>query len=812
MALIGSLGENNLTALSASISNTATSVFVYDTSSDSDGGAWRKRTQHLSWYNETLNTATRGSRQEFPAVAVIVSETSKVIIYDGDDPDMPMWMEFSIGSYSTGGVLAGTPTGIGYNNNGGGLDNHNISSVAMINGYLFIGGDTNVHAGWDVNFITDVMHEYLNYPTSATAVTKWKLAGNVAERNASQASTSVPSSRYRTTGNSFLKPANDVAMTVLATAPIDPDTGLPVPTVAIASQKGVSILTDTGTTYDLTPESHPSYDDIKNFMKVAFTKENHIVLTDRQTASGYTNIIYLPFYEYDQDLTDAYTSLPNSYNYVWNGVIRSVGTDIGYWDRTSTSKKWDYLTTTSDDIIVANGNESEYTSGITRIGTYPNQLLINKTANDYNTGWMHGYNVGTFLCDTDSTNVTGTELITNGDFSNGLTGWTVTQNGTGSVTVNGSNQVVVTSASNSTNLGEIRQNVTITRGVDYIYSFTIVSGNIYSGGLVPNNRGVGTYQFVINEPGTGTATYQIWLVPPGWNGTFTVDNFSLRRAERDRSAFGESVGITGWSGNSITGLAVYGTITKTPVATGADLVAYSGFSNSNYLKQPYNSGLDFGTDDFYVMYWSKNVGRYETIFSYGNNSSTSGSLIVQTGGNAGGDNDRVFINGVNITSSSNGFPKSVWHLRAIVRRSGTLYFYTNGVQYYSTSGGGSIGNASNSLQIGVAGNATSSHAISDDTLDNGSIALLRVGKSAPTVDQLKKMYEDEKHLFRENSKCTIYGSSNAVTALAHDKVTDRLHVGTSSGRSEFQGLRRINNTTTAVTTAISAYDSFVVEQ
>jgi hypothetical protein len=62
---------------------------------DSDGGAWRKRTQHTSWYNETLNTATRGSRKEFPAVAVIVAESNQVTIYDGDDPDLPMWMVFN---------------------------------------------------------------------------------------------------------------------------------------------------------------------------------------------------------------------------------------------------------------------------------------------------------------------------------------------------------------------------------------------------------------------------------------------------------------------------------------------------------------------------------------------------------------------------------------------------------------------------------------------------------------------------------------------------------------------------------------------
>lgn len=74
------------------------------------------------------------------------------------------------------------------------------------------------------------------------------------------------------------------------------------------------------------------------------------------------------------------------------------------------------------------------------------------------------------------------------------------------------------------------------------------------------------------------------------------------------------------------------------------------------------------------------------------------------------------------------------------------------------------------------------------------------------------MYEDEKYLFQENSQATLYGSSDAVTALAYDDTTDLLHVGTSAGRSEFQGLRRINNTTTAVTTALSASNELVAEQ
>jgi len=65
----------NIAAIKAKIGDSAStwdSVFVYDTRKDSDGGAWRKRTHHTSWYNETLGTSIRGARKEFPAVAVIV--------------------------------------------------------------------------------------------------------------------------------------------------------------------------------------------------------------------------------------------------------------------------------------------------------------------------------------------------------------------------------------------------------------------------------------------------------------------------------------------------------------------------------------------------------------------------------------------------------------------------------------------------------------------------------------------------------------------------------------------------------------------
>ena len=92
------------------------------------------------------------------------------------------------------------------------------------------------------------------------------------------------------------------------------------------------------------------------------------------------------------------------------------------------------------------------------------------------------------------------------------------------------------------------------------------------------------------------------------------------------------------------------------------------------------------------------------------------------------------------------------------------------------------------------------------------MALLRIGKNPPSAEQIREIYNDERNLYNENAKCTLYGASDAITALGFDDTNGVLHAGTSSGRSDFRGLNRINNTTTAVTTAISASNELVAEQ
>jgi hypothetical protein len=291
-----------------------------------------------------------------------------------------------------------------------------------------------------------------------------------------------------------------------------------------------------------------------------------------------------------------------------------------------------------------------------------------------------------------------------------------------------------------------------------------------------------TLTFDHNNASAGVILYSSPVA--GSTVTYTL---SISEAEEDRSVNNK-------------GLQVLGTVTKTAVATGADLVGYSGFSSSNYLQQPYNSDLGFGTGDFSLIGWVKKTG-------------TAGGYIFDR---ANGDGTQrvtaYFNNGASISGYTNNgaindvvVPNGSWFQLVQLRVNGTMKIYINGVLKGSVATTTNLsGNTNVPLRIGTRFNST-------DGLTDGSLALFRISATAPTAEQIAKMYNDEKHLFQENAKATLYGTSDAVTALAYDDDTELLHVGTSAGRSVFQGLNRVDNTTDAVGAAISASNGLVAE-
>ena len=103
--------------------------------------------------------------------------------------------------------------------------------------------------------------------------------------------------------------------------------------------------------------------------------------------------------------------------------------------------------------------------------------------------------------------------------------------------------------------------------------------------------------FLATTTPTATTTTTYFVVYGIGNRTTKWDNVSVVVAEEDRSVNNNS-------------LQAFGTITKGAVATGADLVGYQNTTGAvaNYLMQPYNSGMNFGTDAFSVTWWMKITG------------------------------------------------------------------------------------------------------------------------------------------------------------------------------------------------------------
>ena len=760
--------ELSISGITSSISDTAVDVFVYDTSKDSDGGAWRKRTQNTSWYNETLNTSTRGSRKEFPAVAVIVAEAAKVTIYDGDDPDLPLWMMFETNSSD---MLVG----------------NGINAVTVLNGILSVVRNTPIIM---IDFIKDNQ-------TAISPTTETHYIGNIEQRNDGLGYTSNIGTR-RAVANG----GNDVAMTVLPNAPIDSATGLPVPTIAVATDGGTSVIKDDGTVVD--------FNDALGSTRPVST----VVIRGNDIVHwNINNGTMQQFFDALNATTDSTNDA--KYNYTAGGghatcenvsaLLRDPG-DGPY-----------YLAVRDSKSIAAGAQSgmSVFVDGIDRTfstnsATITDSRVAYITSN-YNTGWMHGDIKSAFLSDTDTTNVTSSNLISGATYNNSdrITSYSYT---------NGSSTLVITD-----NPATADGYVTLTLGgltPLTTYVLTVTANQTYTP-TVGYNIHVGTTAdgtVYCDDDFTGTASQNITfktatsgdptlVLYSNYNGalTYTLD---LRLAEFDRSVGS----LSAWNaGQSATigqkrGLAVFGTITKSAVATGADLVAYSGFSASNYLEQPYNSDLEFGTSDFSVTFWAyRTTGNTKIMFDRSRQNATQNSrfsIYYNTSGSVD-----VYEGGGSTISASGALPLNVWTQITFVKNNSQGYLYENGNLVAGPTAFTINHNDAGSnpkLVIGNGYNYTYGW--------EGSLTLVRVSTSVPSAAQIKKMYEDEKVLFQENAKATLYGSSDAVTALAFDDTTELLHVGTSAGRSEFQGLRRINNTTTAVTTAISASNVLVAEQ
>lgn len=335
------------------VSTDVLDVFLYDTSQDTDRGLWRFQTQTLNWYNETLNTVSRGKTKEFPAVALIVTRNNAdnaVTIYDATDTDFPMWMNFP-----RGGIFASTTK----------------MPVSMMNGVLCVGnrdiGVVKIDFLKEDSFLImdDGYYKPIDELIANRYATTWSTTLNV--------SYSVISTLI-----------NDIALTHLKDSVPDPVTGLHPVVIGVSTDSGVTILdgpAGIGTAIDITGGSSNN---------VGFTTDKRLMFTIAPSSSPddvfkigeipSTNIANAAFgtkYDHTTTIKTTNTNIENS----------GFGNDVIFF---------------KNDIIAGANYVNRF---------YPNPALVlikeNKTTPDlgmncfidytYNTGWMVGDIRGCYL-------------------------------------------------------------------------------------------------------------------------------------------------------------------------------------------------------------------------------------------------------------------------------------------------------------------------------------------------------------------------------------------------------------------------------
>ena len=197
-------------------SNNIKDVFFYDTTKDSDGGAWRNNAtaQASSWYNEAFST-TRGKKKEFPEKAYIVVEDTRVDIIDA--VENKLWMRF-INSGSLGRMLNMWSTSL-------------ATSVYALNGKMYVGVGHNSGLA-EVNFTSDsgILYKAQRYIYN----------NNIANRNLDSGFTANGS--VAIVDNNI----NDVSVAVISGKTY----------VAVATDGGVSVINETdGTVVNLTDDT-----------------------------------------------------------------------------------------------------------------------------------------------------------------------------------------------------------------------------------------------------------------------------------------------------------------------------------------------------------------------------------------------------------------------------------------------------------------------------------------------------------------------------------------------------------------------------
>lgn len=541
---------------------------------------------------------------------------------------------------------------------------------------------------------------------------------------------------------------NAVHARVLPGAPLDPVSGLPGATSVVPTAGGTSVAHPSGAVYDLTSAGHSS---------AAWLSDSRIALA--LTAGG-VEVGPVPY-------ADAASSAWRTRLYNSTTAPALLGTTVGV-------------------VPIPGGFATRSSSGLTLVAEdvgNPANGMSCPITKDSNPGWLTGAVVGAYLCDGTTGSVTGSgELITNGSFSSDLSGWTAVQPGSATAVWSGGGAAITGDGANA---AWVAQPIATVVGQTYLVSVT-VSGNacgINTGLAAPTNASgvaiLNTGQQLFQFTAAATTT---WV---GFGrsavGTSVIDNVSVKLCTPDRSNKGK-------------GLVVNGTLSRAAVATGADMAAWSGFSASNYLEQPYNSDLDTGTNALLVPFWFKSSGNsanerlIERAYYTGGSYSGSGWRVTLTtaGALSFAISDDAFATTDSVTTSGT-YDDGAWHLVEPYSTGSKIGLRVDGVSVVTeatiTNAASGLTNTSAVLRVGL-------DVSGSNPATTSSLCLLRISSHTVQPAQSRKMYADEAPLFQAGAKAFLGGTSNNVQSISYDESRGVLAVATDAGTSLFDGLAR----------------------
>ena len=550
-----------------------------------------------------------------------------------------------------------------------------------------------------------------------------------------------------------------VSVSVRDDAPLDPASGIQEPTIHGFSYDGVVQIGWDGSGDNVWELTHS---DGSNIVQGQSFDDGTFVYN----ASGFVH--RRPFLTSDEALGGRYEASASDIEF----IPHTEG--VAYVGATSLF----HSTASQDSLIPAEGGiGSNIGLHLTKDG------LSADVTTTFNTGWKTVGCLGVYLSGKDTTSlVQSGELVANASFDSD-TVWTKEAGWT----ISGGEAVAAAAAAN--NLYQSISGLVV--GKAYVVSVEILTRS--AGSLaIRTSQGIGDYMSstgTLSETvvATSTSWSLVGVISSSFSGT--LGSISVKLADEDRSVKGN-------------GLVVNGAVTRTQVAEGSELTWYSGWSAADFLEGPYNPDYDFGTGDFACHGWFlSEVNSSGMVFSRSDVAGlTTGLELYLTGGQVA-----VGCGQSATLTDGKAYGDGVPHFFVLQRVDGIAQLWLDGRMVWSASRPNTLTDVTASLRIGV--DLTGAGAYS-----GLKISLVKFSNEPLSQKEIEFIHNDERRRFQPGASDTLYGASDAVTAIAQDPLTGVIHVGTPGGRSDFSGLVRVEESTVPITTQIAAYDGLILEQ